>query len=260
MSDKPKNSQPSTESSSLTLESLQALEKEIRPPAKTMSTSLSVPTESPGKVRREPRSALFQKKTTKGALANFEDAVGGRDVLIETLQLSTLDKKQEHFLRILSDPARQNDTLSIIARDSDILPSQVIELFRHASFAKAHAIAQAQLSEAIPSIMRDITDKSVDADIDCPTCMGVPPLEGQCLSCNGRGWILRPSDLDRQKIALEVGGLLKKGGGVNVQVNQQVGMISPNSFFSKYVKTSDEAAYNVGAIEGEVVKKESDGS
>lgn len=245
----PKSASP--KSSSITLEDLEKLSKST---PKESTTSLTVQTTTPGKELRGTHGQNITSPKTKSALTNFEHAIGGREVLIETLSVSSLDKKQEHFLRILSDPNRATDTLAIITRDADMLPSQVIEMFRHASFAKAHAIAMGTLSEAIPSIVKDIADKSVDAIVVCPDCQGQEVPEGACYTCKGRGQILRTSDLDRQKLSLEIGGLLKKGGGVNVQVNQQVGIVSPNTFFSKYVKQSDNTAYEVNVIDAEKVE------
>lgn len=186
----------------------------------------------------------------KAALDRFETSIGGRESLIDTLSLSNLDKKQEHLLRLLSDPARGRDTLATIARDAGMVPTAVLEMFRTASFAKAHALAMGQLSEAIPAIVKDITDKSIDAKVECPMCFGegetVPGIS--CPSCNGRGEVFRGSDLDRQKLALDAAGIVKKGPGVAVQVNQNVGISTPGAFFSKYVKASDTAAYDVGEI------------
>lgn len=198
--------------------------------------------------------AAIMSYKNKTALDRFEKSVGGRENVIDTLSLATLDKKQEHFLRLLCDPHRAKDSLVTIARDAGLLPSHIIELFRNASTAKAFALGMGQLSEAIPAIIKDVTDKSVDAKVECPTCFGTKyfPENVQCPRCGGVGEVFRASDLDRQKIALESIGITKKGGGVNVNVNQQVGVVSPNTFFSKYVKSSDEAAYDVdGFVDAE---------
>lgn len=207
------------------------------PPAKT---------QTPRELRGADGAAMMTRRN-KASLDSFEDSIGGRDNLIDTLSLSTLDKKQEHFLRLICDPKRAHDSLVTIARDAGLLPTHVLDLFRNASVAKAHALAMGQLSEALPAIARDIADKSIDAKVECPACFGDKYIrEGvECPQCNGRGEVFRTSDLDRQKIALETTGILKKGSGVNVNVNQQVGVISPGTFFSKYVKASDDAAYDV---------------
>jgi hypothetical protein len=66
---------------------------------------------------------------------------------------------------------------------------------------------------------------------------------------------MRYSDLDRQKILLEAAGVMKRGGGVNVNVNNQVGVVTPGNFFSGFVKNTDKDAYD---IEAEVITVEKD--
>ena len=122
-----------------------------------------------------------------------------------------------------------------------------MELFRNAAFAKAHAIAMSQISEAVPEVINDMIGKAVDAEIVCPDCMG-RKLEGSpCLRCRDAGRVVRASDIDRQKLLLEISGVHKKSGGVNVQVNTQVNNHQPGQFFSRYVKESDATAYDVDA-------------
>jgi hypothetical protein len=114
-----------------------------------------------------------------------------------------------------------------------------------------------QISEALPRVVKDVAEKSIDAKVECPNCFGegFTAEDVKCTMCNGRGQIFRASDLDRQKVLLEAGGVLKKGPGVAVQVNQNVNNnIQAPNMFSRYVKDSDETAYNVSdIIEGEKV-------
>ena len=167
--------------------------------------------------------------------------------------LAALDKRQQYFLDLLTDPSRKHSSISTIAKAAKVTPSQVIDLYRNASFAQAHAIASSCLQTALPAVVQDIAEKSVDAKIECPTCFGSGQSGGTpCLNCDGRGEIFRASDLDRQKLVLEATGVVKRGQpGLNVNVNQQVGIVQPGSFFSKWVKNSDQAAYDVKAIDAE---------
>lgn len=59
---------------------------------------------------------------------------------------------------------------------------------------------------------------------------------------------MRYSTIDHQKLLLEAGTVIKRGGpGVNVQVQQNNlnSNSQPGSFFSKFVSASDKAAYDV---------------
>lgn len=237
--------------------SLEELRKLSQSTPKTKTTSQSLPMKLPSTDSSETQVvSVTPIKRERTALEQFEAGVGGREVLIETLELAQLDKKQEHLLNLLLDPRRKYDTINSIARDAGMKPAAVIDLFRSASFAKAHALAMAKMAEALPAVVDDIAAKSVDTKIECPTCFGQKQMQGvDCPTCFGRGQIMRFSDLDRQKILLEAAGVTKKGGGVNVNVNQQVAVTNPGSFFSSFVKNSDAEAY---AIDADVVEAEKD--
>ena len=235
--------------SALTLAELQRLSKNTTKPT-TISPTPTTEIATLEKLNT-PVVSLAPLKKNKTALEALEYSVGGREAVIDTIELGALDKKQQHFLDLLSDPKRKRDTISTIARDAGLTAVQVLELFRSASFAKANALAMAKMAEAAPAIVDDIASKSVDAKIECPTCFGTKTIADSvpCPHCFGKGEIMRPSDLDRQKIILESTGISKKQGGVNVNVNTQVGVVSPGSFFSNYVKSSDKAAYDVEAVD-----------
>lgn len=226
------------------LEKLSQPKMEISPSAQTLTVT------SPNNSNLAV-SVVVPKKITN-ALEQFEEAAGGRQSLIDNLSLSTLDKREAHFLDLLLDPKRADDNINTIARDAGLKPLQIIDLFRTAAFSKAHSLSMVRLSEALPEVINDIAAKSVDSRIQCPQCQGdgkVGTMDETCMTCNGKGTVMRYSDLDRQKIILEAGGLTKKGGGgVNVNVQQNVGIVQPGSFFSKYVKESDSTAYDVSDI------------
>lgn len=159
-----------------------------------------------------------------------------------------LDKKQEHFLRLLCDPANQAKSLVTIARQAGVNMIQIMDLFRDANRAKGTTLALARMSTALPEVADDIISKSMDAKVECPACFGDQYIsEGVlCPQCHGRGQVFRASDIDRQKMVASITGLEKKGPGVAVQVNQQVNnTVTQPNLFSKYVKSSDDAAYDV---------------
>lgn len=169
-------------------------------------------------------------------------------MLMETLELAQLGPKEEHLLTLLADPRRTRDSLTTIARDAGLKMGQVIELFRSAAFTKAHTLSIAKATAALPGVVDDLAAKSVDTKVECPSCFGAGLLgQAQCPTCFGKGLVMRYSSLDSQKTLLEVGGLTKKpSSGVSVQVNTQVNNNqAPTNYFSRWVKDSDTAAYDV---------------
>lgn len=186
----------------------------------------------------------------------LEQSMGGRAGVVDALLLADLSPKQQHFLALLMDPRRERDSMATICADAAVSPRELLDLFRSASFAKAHAIALNYVAEKSLDVAKDVVGKSIDQHIECPECRGVKVEGSTCPKCKGKGTIFRESDVDRQKMALEVAGLLKKGGGVNIAVQQNNSSVSSSpSIFSKVVKQSDEIAYDVkreDIIDGEV--------
>jgi hypothetical protein len=233
--------------SALTLTELQALSKFIQRETTPMETSPTPATETPTEEKSNTLAVLTPPKKIKSALEQFEKQVGGRLSMIDSIGLAQLDKKQQHFLDLMVDPKRAKHPIDKIAREAGLNPLQVIDLFRQAAFARANAIAMGRMAEALPAVIDDITDKSVDSKVECPSCFGKKQLAGaDCPQCYGKGEVLRPSDWDRQKTILEATGVTKKGNtGVNVSVNTNVGIMTPGNFFSNYVKASDKAANDI---------------
>lgn len=195
-------------------------------------------------------STALQPKTNP--LDTYEKLYGGRQSIIDDLSLMALDKKQQHLLYLLCHPTYIEVPLSTIVKAAGLTASGVMDLFADAAKHRSQALGMGALAKSVPSIVGDIIAKSVDEKVECPECFGFNPEGAPCPKCNGKGVILRTSDLDRQKLVLEMTGLLKKGPATAVQINQNIGnTVQSGTFFSKFVKDTDETAYDV-PIEGEI--------
>lgn len=249
---------PSKISSELSIISLADLERLTAIPPPTTTTSPTPPTapQLPLKLPEASQSLTLVTKKRK-YLDALEQELGGRDQVIDKLSHTNLDKKQQFLLDLLQDPKREHDTLTTIVRDAGLAPNEVRGLLMTSSQAVSHAQAMMRLAESLPQVVQDIVSKAVDAKIECPRCFGSGKEADNtfCLECSGKGLVMRASDLDRQKLILDATGVIKKSPGVQVnQNNVQVNSLNPNSFFSKFVKASDESAYDVSAIDAEVLK------
>jgi len=245
MSESQKPLKDSSENPALNLDELEQLHRFT---TKTTGTSPTPQTEVPSTAISKTSAGTTVPQKRTNTLDIFEQEIGGREVLIDNLSLLPLDKKQQHFLYLLCDEKMTSQPLSIVARVAGTTSTAVLELFAEAAKRKSLAISMGLVSVSTPRILRDIVDKSVDAKVECPECMGVV-IEGiDCDRCHGRGVVLRESSIDHQKLVLETAGILKKGPGVAVQVNQNVGNTTMSgTFFSKFVAQSDQAAYDVEA-------------
>ena len=217
----------------------------------TTVTSPTPQTTAPGNSKSVTRGGsdghLIRTRKNKIALDNVEHHVGGREAVIDIIGSAKLDKREEHFLRLMCDPSRANDSLVTICRDAGLHPTHVIDMLRDGAKAQGTALGLIFMSQALPDIAADLVDKSVDAKVECHNCFGegFTDQDVKCTVCYGRGEIFRPSDIDRQKMIADYTGLAPKKTGINLNMQQNVGVAPSGTMFSKYVKMSDEAAYDV---------------
>jgi hypothetical protein len=189
------------------------------------------------------------------AMSNIEASVGGRQALVDTLAAGALSEKHITFLTKLADPLRARDSLQAICTEDGIMLSELLMLLKDASVAQGMVEAMRIGGAGLPSVMEDIVRKGVDRKVKCRRCGGKGEVidtvlkqpNRTCLECGGSGYLWKESDFDRQKLLGDWMGLGPKKGGVsvNVGVNQQVGMNLPGGNFSKLVRDTDTAAYDV---------------
>jgi hypothetical protein len=191
--------------------------------------------------------------------------VGGRDGLTEALAAAELNPKQEHLLRLLEDPARAGDSLQVLCKAAGIRANELLELYRKASFARAHAVAIGRAADAIPAVVNDLAAKSVDREVDCKLCRGTGDIgtednEKRCPECGGSGKTVIESDLSRQKTLLDMLGLGKKAasGTKIINTNAQLNAGGAGSLFSSFVRSTDADAYDTGSapIDAEITPAE----
>lgn len=203
---------------------------------------------------RKPGSKMWR------SLSDFEESLGGREAIIDALQAAKLDFKQEQILRLLLDPSRRQHSLASICADAGVHGTELIEFFRESTFRAALADAHMRLMARVPEVVDDAVSKALDHNEDC-TCTftrdgsRVDPLP-ECPRCSGRGFQRVRSSFDHQQMLLEASSLLKRGGGVNVSVQQNTGINLSSAFFDKFVRSTDPAV----AIEATVIPPSSEPS
>lgn len=179
------------------------------------------------------------------SLTAFEEGLGGRAAIVDALQAAKLDWRQENLLRLLLDPLRARDSLAKICADAGVRGTELIDFFRESTFRAALAEAQTRLMERVPDIVVDATEKAIDHNEDCSCTFSrdgqrIDPLP-ECPFCSGRGFKRVRSSFDHQQMLLEAATLLKRGGGVSVNVQQNQAVSLGSAFFDKFVKSTDPA-------------------
>jgi hypothetical protein len=159
------------------------------------------------------------------AIETFARAIGGRDALMAVLSVASSAPEIEKVVNYLLDPRYDRWTLRRLCTLAGITVAELFTAYRKALLTKAHLEATRIIAEKLPPIVDDVMERATPQMIGCAHCRGLAPPAGDppCLFCHGSGQVRSEPELDRQKLALELGHLTeKKGGGLYIQQNQGV--------------------------------------
>ena len=199
--------------------------------------------------------ARRSRDTTVIALLNsLEDAHDGPTGLAETLAEST-DPRALKLAAMLQDPQWRGKSLAEIAYDADLAPSTIVLLLRDGAVARAIAHAQVRLQARLPKVVDTIASAAEGGLVLCGCTVGgqIEPLP-TCPTCRGLGKKPTPGSLPHQELILEVLGLTSKGGGVAVNVQQNVAISQAGSVFDAFVKSTPIAPSRVFDVPTAIVE------
>lgn len=185
-------------------------------------------------------TTLLVVKDALQAIDHLEKELGGRSGVRAALALAPLTRDVQYFLGLLGDP--DNDRLSLLelCRQADLRPGVVLDLVRQGLTAGSGVLAQYYIAKRTPAVVQDVMEKAAPYEDTCPPCQGTGsytpdptpdrpnPSPEPCQACRGGGRLAFPADPDARKLALDLAGLLPKGGGISI-TNQQVALASGGS-------------------------------
>ena len=163
----------------------------------------------------------------------LEAQLGGRTKVLTALLTAPLTVEQEQVVALLGDPANEALSLADVCYMAGVSLPGFLRLIQDALLAKARLLSLRQVADQMPTVAGDVMELAQRSTQVCKRCKGLgtvtkrgkkeeDPTQEVCPSCDGDGTALYTPTLDRQRTALELGGLLdQKGGGVTVQVQQQ---------------------------------------
>lgn len=147
-------------------------------------------------------------------------------------------------MALLLDPDREGDSLVTLAVDAGITPSDVLKLYQQGALAEANAISTGHLADALPVVTKQVITDAIETRESCP-CINKGKAHPKCQRCMGTGVWVRVAKADQQKMIWENAGLLKKSGGLTIQQNTAVGVVSGGGLMDKFVRSTDATAYDV---------------
>jgi hypothetical protein len=174
------------------------------------------------------------------AIDAFTVALGGRKEVLEALQVANGTPDVDQIVNLLLDPRYAGWSLRKICTLAGLTIADLFVAYKKAMLVKAHLQATKVVTDHLVHVVEDVMRRSQPHEEPCAVCgasgtvpaglgspPGAPPL--RCEACHGRGRTLQQPELDRQKLALELGQLVIKGGGISL--TQQTLVAPPGSGF-----------------------------
>lgn len=155
------------------------------------------------------------------AIEVFAKAVGGRDALADTLAVAGPGGGDiARITALLLDPRYAHWGLPRLCSMVGLTVAELFAAYRKALLTRAHLQATHTIAAKLPAVVTDVMDKALPVPIPCEVCGGRGQTDQvPCWRCTGTGRVLSEPTVERHKLALELGQLLEKKGGLVVQQN-----------------------------------------
>ena len=161
---------------------------------------------------------VLAKRNLANALNEFEQQIGGRDVLRDVLILGErLDNRLQKLLILLSSSQLTRTPLYNLCKKARVEPGEFFAALKPALIARAQVLMLHRVARSGPAVVASILDQAMDRHVPCPACDGDGQIDGKpCKKCHGTTIKKLPGKLAQQKLVLDLLGFLKKGGGLTI--------------------------------------------
>jgi hypothetical protein len=185
-------------------------------------------------VARRGRALERQKAFTPlvvAQLQTIEDELGGRAALVGLLTLAPLNPDLSLMLGLLGDPTFSKQSLAEICATGNILPGDLLKHLESAALLRGRVLSAQIVGRGMPAVVADVMMRAAPFEAPCSNCQGVGTVTAEptptapnpgpepCGVCRGLGKLIYPPDIEHQKLALEMGRVLPKSGGLTIMQN-----------------------------------------
>jgi hypothetical protein len=168
---------------------------------------------------------------SSAAVDAFTVAIGGRQALLATLAVADGTPEVHKIVNFLIDPRYGGWSLRRICTLGGLTIADLFSAYKKALLVKAHLEATRIVAAQLVAVVDDVMTRAHPYEVTCERCGGTAsvtpepskaqpnPIPQPCATCRATGRLICLPDLDRQKVALELGQLLQSRAGINVQQN-----------------------------------------
>lgn len=173
-----------------------------------------------------------ERESGIAAVATFVEQLGGKAAVIEALEIASDQLEVDAVLSLLADPRYDTWSLRRLCQNAGLTVHEFFGAFRKAAMVRAQIRATQKIADGIVPVVEDVMRRAAPVVETCEACSGTGtftpdpskrqpnPQPEPCKACKSSGKITILPELDRQKLALELADLVKKGGGLQIQNNQ----------------------------------------
>lgn len=162
------------------------------------------------------------------AIEQVVKALGGRGNLLDALSVAADAPEVEKIVQLLVDPRYDQISLRRLCSMAGLTVVDLFAAYKKAMVVKAQLVAYQAITDHLLPVVVDVMKRAAPYKIPCYDCAGSGEMAGEkpgdpkviCSTCAGQKELLQLPDLDRQKLALELGQLVQKSAGINIQQNQ----------------------------------------
>src|SRR5207245_2850909 len=144
-------------------------------------------------------------------------------------------------------------SLAHVCALGNISLNRLMDIFKEAVLARGKLLAFTRIAARVPDVAAAVMEEAVPGRKPCPVCEGVKtfvpeptadipnPSPQACTYCQGAGVIYHQPDHDVQKTALQIAGLLERGGTkvTTIVANQRNGGGTDPGAYDKLIAALD---------------------
>jgi hypothetical protein len=164
------------------------------------------------------------------SLRTIELGLGGREGLVASLAFAPKD--YEMIAGLIGDPRRAHTPLAVLCAEAGVRPGELLEAYKKGEELRAQALSIAKVGAKLADVAADTMRRAIPHEVTCGVCRGRGTVTAQptkkepdpqpetCESCQGTGILGVEGDLEHKKLALDMGKLLPRSGGMSIAVQQ----------------------------------------